>query len=214
MAHQDVPNVAQLVGKYTQAGEAVENVFHVARTTGAWTKDDLVALAELFEGWETVTAAPLRTNNVQLNEVTATDLTSLAGFRITMAVDPAIPGTGGSNALPNSATFAIHADTGERGRGRAGRCFWIGLDEDQVAANTVDVAAGGLIEDAMNALRTEIEALGTGYSMCVPHYVVNGVRPPSVLHSQIREWTISDYIIDSQKNRLPRHKRHKKQGTP
>lgn len=211
---QVVPGVVEIRMQYKSDGEKCENVYHVEHGAGEWSETDLEHLATLFLTWEDEVGKLHRSNEVVLYQVIATDLTSLSGFRLVIAPDIPPVGFLTGQVLPNNATLAVHADIGTRGRGKSGRIFFIGLNELDVDGNSVDAGLGGFIEDDLNTLRTRVQAADVSWHMCVPHRVVGNVRPPSASFTDIRSWGLTDFSIDSQKLRLPFHKKHKRRVLP
>lgn len=206
-------NVAQVVMGYRQAGEIVENVYHVHKG-GAWSVADLGTLVGVFLSWETDTAAPLRSNEVDLIRITATDLTSLTSGRVDDQLTAPVTGGVTSGALPANATFAVKASIGERGKGRNGRTFWVGLAESQVNGAELAVATADNIQTALNTLITDVSTGIAGASLCVIHTRVNGVPLTVATFSVIQAFVYTDVFVDSQRDRLPGHKRHKKPAAP
>lgn len=212
MVYQPARGVAEVRMRYLLDFENAENVYHVEHgSLDPWPLADLEDLASTFEAWEDTDGSTARSVSAHLIEVVVTDLTSLTTQKVTRAVSPVIDGTIGGDSLPNNATLAVKADINNRGRGKSGRVFWIGLAESQVTANTINTAARDAIVLALNNLRADVLALDAAYHMVVVHRVVGGVRPAEADWSAIASFSTTDNTIDSQKNRLPNHKRHKRQ---
>jgi len=202
-------NVVQVVMGYRLAGEIVENVYHVHKGS-TWSLTDLGSLVATFLSWETDTASLLRSNEVDLVRITATDLTNLTAGRVDDQLTAPVVGGVASGALPANATFAIKASIGERGKGRNGRTFWIGLAEDQVSGATIATATADDIQAALNTLLTDIATAIAGAAMCVIHTRAGGVPLTVATFTVIQNWVYTDTLVDSQRDRLPGHKRHKK----
>jgi len=207
------PNTVAVQMFYTVGGEIVENVYH-AHKDSAWDLTSLGALAAAFVSWETSDAADQRSEQVSLIRVVATDLTDLTSGRVDNKLVAPVDGTIVSPALPGNVTWAVKQNIGERGRGRNGRTFWIGLAETQVIGNIIDTATANSIQTALNALITDIPAAVPGAALGVMH------RPPGdppigeATFSPTQSFTYTDLFVDSQRDRLPGHKRHKKPATP
>jgi len=148
------------------------------------------------------------------NEILLTSLVSITGPRRSIPRSPATPGADVDKALPANATIAVKADIGTRGRGTAGRVFWIGLSEGQCSGNTLAGAAATAIVAALEQLRTDVEGLTNFEGLCVPHMVVGGVRPNPASSTLIQQFVLTDLSMDSQKNRLPFHKKKKLAAPP
>ena len=214
LPYQPVRGVVEVRMKYISDGEKCENVYHVAHgSLDPWALAPMEDLASTFEGWESTSAAPQRSSSCALHEVVVTDLTSLQTLRVTRGVVPPVAGEMIGDACPNNATLAIKADINNRGRGKSGRTFWIGLNESQTQRSAVTSGARDAIVSALTALITAIEALNPAYDLVTVHRVINGVRPAEADYSVIAAFSATDLTIDSQKNRLPNHRKHKKKET-
>lgn len=209
MAHQDVTDTVQIDITYGNGDAQVKNIMHAMYNTPmSYTElDDLAAAIVL---WLTNEWADIASSDWSANSLILTDLGSLTGPRKSYAISPDIPGTVVSESIPPNATLAVKADVGHRGRGIQGRVFWVGLAESQVAGFTASVAVVTLIEAALNTLNDNIAALAAFDGLCIPHRVVGGVRPPVATSELVTTFLVTDNIIDSQRDRLPNHKRKKR----
>lgn len=203
-------DVAEIRALYTLEGERCENVFHVLNNAGGWTIPTLLDLGGIFVDWEDATGKAQRGAGTFLDLVTVTDLTSLGSSRVTVPVSPAIAGSHDGAPAPNNVTCAIKHNTGVRGRGRQGRTFWLGMTETMYSANQIETATVTAITAAMLALRNDILALDPDYRMVVCHREVDGVPLAVGNTSEILSFDIADNILDSQRTRLPGHKRNRR----
>lgn len=201
-------NVAQVVMGYLSGGEPCENVYHV-HSSVAWTMVLLEDLLATFQAWEMDTAAPLRSTGAELIRATATDLTSMTSPRYDEPLETPVPGTDASQVLPSNVTLAIKADIGERGRGRNGRSFWIGLAEDMVTDNAVGAVDVTNIVSALNTLIMDITTAAPDQALGIIHTMAAGVPLTPATFSPIIGWSVTDRSIDSQRDRLPFHKAHR-----
>jgi hypothetical protein len=202
-------NMISVVMEYLSGGEKCANVYHVHKST-PWTPINISDVLTTFTDWETATASPLRSNEVSLIRITGTDLTSLTSARVDVPLVAPIVGSNVAPVLPANATFAVKANIGERGKGRNGRTFFIGLAENKVAENSVDETFAGDVQTALNTLITDISGGTPAAVLGIIHTEVGGVPVSPAPFSAILEWSYTDLFVDSQKNRLPGHKRHKK----
>lgn len=206
-------DVAEIRMMYTLEGERCENVLHVLNNAGGWTIPTLLDLGATFVDWESATGKAQRSSGTFLDQVTVTDLTSLGSSRVTVPVVPAIAGTHDGSPAPNNVTCAIKHNTGVRGRGRQGRSFWIGMTETMYTANTIETASVTAIAAAMLALMNDVISLDPDYKMVVTHRQVDGVPLLVGNTSEILSFDIADAILDSQRTRLPGHKRNRRRAT-
>ncbi len=214
MAGQVAPKVARFELKFQTADTLLENVFHARATAGSWDSTTMDAVEAAFVSWFTTTAYQYVNDTMSMYEVIATDLTSLAGIRRVYPISPPVDGNLSSDPLPANATFAVKTNIGTRGRGQNGRTFWPSLSGNQVTLDQLNKTNADEIVAALNTLRTSIASVSGCDGLCIPHFVVAGVRPPSVGNSLVTSYSYSDLYVDSQRDRLPFHKKHKRAAPP
>jgi hypothetical protein len=208
-----VTNTAQVEIRYFLQNNNAANIFHVGYTSEP-SSAELTALCGAVADWLTTDWKPASSQDWTANEILATDLGGPTGKRVSFPLSPVIQGDGTDQAMPANVTIAVKADTGIRGRGRSGRWFWVGLGEASVDGNeiTSTVHTGLLL--ALNTLNTNIAALDNFTGMVVPNsfkttaHVQHHLNPATSY--AIEEFTLTDDNIDSQKDRLPFHKKKKK----
>jgi len=213
MPHQNVTNTVQIEMRFVMGNNNAQNTLH-ALCTGEPGLSDLSLLGAAVDAWIETEWAPLAASAWQATEIVLTSLDSIDGPRRSIPISPPVPGEGVSEALPANATWAVKEDIGRRGRGTAGRIFWIGLQENQCSGNTIDSAAATAIVAALEALRTDVEGTAGFDGLCVPHLMVGGVRPETATSSLVQQFVATDLSVDSQKNRLPFHKKKKLAAPP
>lgn len=208
MAGITSPNVVQVVMQFLSAGETAENVYYVHKTT-SWTEPQINDLLTVFSNWETTVASLLRSVGVSLVRLIGTDITSLTSARVDIPLVAPIQGTNASPVMPGNVTFAVKAGIGERGKGRNGRKFWIGLYESGVTGNTVDETLAGDIQTALNTLVADVLAGPPVAALGIIHTKGPGGPIEPATFSSIKSFSYTDLTVDSQRDRLPGHKRHK-----
>lgn len=208
--YQPVPNVAEVLMRYRQGTNLMSNVYHVHKDS-VWTKEQLDDLATLFYDWENLEGKQERSASVELTTIIAADLSAPDAPYASRAIDPAVGGLNPGQALPLNVTVAVAAVTGTRGRGRQGRVFWIGLSENQVDENVVTNTTKTNIEDDLNALLTDVNAV-TGQQLVVVHRYFLGAKLATGTFTPIQTFTMRDTTVDTQKNRLPNHSRASKRS--
>lgn len=212
---QDAPGVAQVLMQYTQQNQNLANVYNVYKgSPTAWGEPALQALGAVFNTWEDEVASGERVSQVVHTGCIVTDLTSLDASRVTVPQSPPVPGNIGTDGLPNNSTLAIKASTGKRGRGLQGRIFWIGMADVAATGSTVSTTAADLIVSALEQLIGLIHAEDAAYDLVVLHRMVDGIIMPIATHDVILNYHYTDLSMDSQVNRLPNHKKHKRRSTP
>jgi hypothetical protein len=209
MAHQDITQVVKCELQFASQNNNAENVLH-AHYTGVLVGAHLDALNAIIQTWLAdiwASTASIRWSAVQ---IVLTDQNSLNGPRRSYPIEPTIDGTDGGVAMPANATLAVKADTGTRGRGKNGRLYWIGLTDTVVTGSSVNAAYANSLATGLDALNTAVAATAPFTGLVVPHLVVGGIRPPVATSSPIVGFAITDFTVDSQRDRLPGHKRHKR----
>lgn len=209
MPHQDVPNVVKVQINWKNEFSDFMNTFYV-HAVNAITEALLDALWASVETWLNTYWQPIATDRVGVISATLTDLTSLNGRR--KVYTPANPIRGGLNEepMPANVTVAVKASVGHRGRGKNGRMFWVGLTETQVAGDTLRGGFDATLLTAMQGLKTVVEGTAGFDHIVIPHFVVGGIRPPIVQTENLEAYQLTDSFTDSQRDRLPNHRKHKR----
>jgi hypothetical protein len=204
------PNVVRLVATYeSTTPENQENVFHVHKAS-PWTPLEIDDLIAAYEAWETAAGSARRGVAMALVRITATDLTSFTAARSDAMLAAPIVGQKVNDLVPSNVTFALKANIGERGKGRNGRCFWIGMVETDVTGDRISLAEAQAIQLALNTLLSDVSAAVPGADVGVLHTRVGGVPITPATFTPTRGYDFTDLFVDSQRDRLPGHKKHKR----
>jgi hypothetical protein len=206
-AYVPTPNVVQVSQFFSSGVSNAANIWHVVKAVGGITVADLNSIIDVFEAWENLTGKATRAIETACTGFKATDLSSLSGGSIFRGEN--IVGSVAHPAAPANTTFAIKLSTGKRGRGTNGRVFWYGLDENSVDYYSMTSAAADALKIAVDQLISTLEATGD-FKLCVPHSVVNGVKINPRTNDVVVSAAYTDLFLDSQKDRLPGHKRQKR----
>lgn len=210
MAVSPIPNCVQMNVNMVADGQRVMNTFYYKfpGTPNAFDLNTMLAAANT--AWATYFSVNLSTA-IALHSLTAVDLSGPTGVRIDRATDPPVPGEVAGDYLPLNATAAFKRSGAVRGRGVNGRIFWPILAEAQVTGDQLtDLAAGDFL-DAVVAFDNAVKAAcPSGTLQVIPHKtgLYRGTATP------IEAWVLADKYIDSQRDRLPFHRRHKKRVAP
>lgn len=212
MPHQDCPGIIQVDMNYQIGTEKITNVFHVDHLGGDhWTAAEInTALDDFEQSYWTTLQKPLVPASLVLTSIVATDLTDLDGLKIVRTIDPAQPGTKAGDGLPANATLAIKMAGFSRGRGVAGRIFWPQLPESEVVSNLI---AQTYVDDAVDCVRGLLDVLAAetpALALCTLSRVTGGAPRPFGIARAILTIQAVDNIVDSQRTRLPGHKRKRK----
>lgn len=209
MPHQDATNVTRIQLNFSLDGNNASNILH-ARSTTRPDEAALDALAVVLDAWLVSDWKPISSSDWSALSMVLTDLTDVTGIRKTYGLTQPFVGNLAVDAFPPNATIAIKANIGRRGKGINGRVFWIGLPEDAANGSTLQTGIANGITDALTNLNTLVAQMPEYDGLCIPHFVVGGVRPPVADNSLVTSYTIADFTIDSQRTRLPNHKKKKR----
>lgn len=212
MPYQPVPNVASFNLNFLAGTERIQNTLYFWKSTD-WTEGDLLDVAAAIETSFGADLAPHLPGEVALNEIIGTALESLESPRAIYAVDPAIPGVLGTGAAPLNSTFAIRFGTNKRGRGRQGRVFVPALAEENISEALIGKAYADSLAAGYEAIALAVEG-ATGAQHCVVHRRQDGVVLPTATNDLVTQYNYTNLILDSQKLRLPGHKRQKRSSNP
>lgn len=193
------PNTVKVEMVFSQAGQIVQNVYHV-RDTSFVTVGSLTTIAELFKGWWDVELQTLVSSKVTLNSIKVTSLETPTSLGIEYVDGLPLAALGSPNALPNNATVAIKWLTGVRGRSYRGRTYHIGLTTLQVAESTLNEVSQTALTDAYNELRTL--AFDAGLPLVVASRISGGVPRETGEITFITGCSVNR-TVDSQRRRLP-----------
>jgi len=208
MPHQDVTNTVAIEIRFFLGAANAQNTLHALCTTTPGLSD-LEDLGAVVDAWIETQWAPISSEDWQCTEIVLTSLDSITGPRRSIPISPAVPGEVADDAMPANVTIAVKADIGRRGRGTSGRVFWVGLAESQVNGNQLESATATAIVAALEDLRTSVEGLTNFDGLCVPHLTVNHIQPDPASSDVIAQFVLTNLYMDSQKDRLPFHKKRK-----
>lgn len=194
------PGVLELLMRFTQDNQLVENVYHVSHD-GPWGTDEMNEIAGTFVGWWQTYMQGVVPTNVTLREVICQDLRT-GGAGIIYSSGLPLAGTNPSPALPNSVSLAVKWGTGLRGRSYRGRTYQIGMVEGAVNGNTVVPGSLEVFRSAYDALRTALDNATLGVEFCVLSQTTDGAPRVAGVCTPISGITI-DPTVDNQRRRLP-----------
>lgn len=207
------PNVLQLEALYTQAGQPVENVFHIGGGIISDLSGMANALAPAYAAWEAASGSPIRNTGTIFTGMRIRDLGQQFGQVFDFEGYHTV-GTAPTGAGPNNVTLSVKWSTGYAGKANRGRTYHIGFPTAFLSdANTVAPASVTAILAAYNALLTSLNAVAAAHSVAGVGMVVlsrhlnKAPRAAGVTRSIIAA-TLVDTTVDSQRRRLPFHNRH------
>lgn len=204
MPFQPAPNISQCELLFQVAGERVENSLKFS-SDSVPSSGDLTNLGDVIITWWTTNLMALVSTEVQFVGVISTYLGSVEGPQGVSAPGEPLFGTRASPVLPNNVTWVIKELTAKIGRSFRGRIFHVGLAENEVNESSVigSIAADLII--GYSALPGAV--LGLGFTPVVLSRRHNNELRENGIGTQIIAYNYSDLTTDSQRPRLPNHRR-------
>lgn len=202
-----VANVAQIELRWIQMGENTENVLHVS-SPGPFSQDNLVQLGNLFIVWVGSFLTNLLPGSTRLQEVHVRDLSTADGMFYAQQPSQDMHGNSGAGA-PNNVTLAVKKLTARSGRSGRGRLFVPGIPLQNIEPNSSRVGISYIqaMDGAMSALTTALDVAGEKLVL-VSYFHLKAVRAVPLVE-EIVTFAVNP-VLDSQRCRLPEHKRRRK----
>jgi len=195
-----LPDTAEVVMTYNVGdGRLSKNVFNVREgSILEWDPTTLNLLIDTFEDWEENTAKSLRSTSCILTGISARNMTEEDSYIVERPLT--IAGTVGNPILPANVTFCLKGGTGLAGRSFRSRHYWIGMCENQVVGQTVELSLANGALAAIEQLATDL-SFGSRNLVVVSRYHDNAPRETAVI-TDITSWSYTDRIVDTQRRRL------------
>lgn len=209
MATQPCPGIAQVIISLQYDAQNIQNTLYF-ENTGGWIPGDMENLATAID---TAVAGSLMADygqDVSYNGVTATDLTDLSSERHRIERVPAVVGGTVEDSAAANVAFCITFLTGSRGKGQQGRIFVGPIPDSQVLENKVtSIWANAYLVDLETVIAAG-EASKPGTQHVVLSRWENKVKRPFGIGKLVTGVGPQNFYVDSQRDRLPFHKKHKK----
>lgn len=201
MAFVPAANTVMAELRYLMNGEQAENTLYFDRTPGTISAGNLPTVGSLLAGWWDAAYAPFISNQVELNEIYLTDLTSATGPTFTFAPTVPLLGQDASPPMPKNVSLAVSFRTAGRGRSARGRNYIYGLTEADITNDEVSTTTANGLQAGYNTL---IGALASeGYTWVVVSRYLNGNQRAAALKQPVTSVVVVDNVVDSQRRRLP-----------
>jgi hypothetical protein len=201
--HAYIPatNTAEARLNYLTPGGVAENVLNF-RKSGGWSLSDLIDLANAVkDSWET-NIAPVVSNNISLDNIVATDLSSDSGPQTTLPAG--VSGGINSAVLPSNVTLAISFHTDFRGRSYRGRAFLVGLTEATVTGDTISSGSATAFREAWENFLADIATAVAGTVLVIVSRCSAGAWRTNAVVTDVTSITV-DTTVDTMKSRLAGH---------
>lgn len=196
------PNIIQVEMRCTRNGQKIENRW-MFNNGGPVSAATLVTIATLVWDWAEATYLPLLSAEILMNEVVATDMSTISGGQYTYAPDATTIGGVGGYDLPNEVSLAVSLRSAFRGRSARGRTYVMSLNDGQMAdTNNVLPATATAFAAAFNTLRASAAAIAK--PLTIVSYRSEGVvRPGGPVYFTVTNAVVVDTVVDSMKRRKP-----------
>jgi len=200
MAFIPVPGAAEVVVSQTLLGQPVVNVFGFKLAAGGnYTVTTLTNLANVFLATYPVAFSTSLSDQLDLLEIRATDLSSASGPVVSLS--PATPALGvlTSPPLPGMNAIVLTHRTASRGRSFRGRTYFSGLVEEDVIGNDVVAGRVSTLLSAWGVV--SVEAAAEGHIFSVISRYENNLPRTTGLATTVTTSAFRNTRIDSQRRR-------------
>jgi hypothetical protein len=212
MPFQAAPGVAQVRMRFQSDGQEVDNIFSAAKSDlSLWTQAEMDSLGSLFLDYWNSFVKPLLCSNTLLDAIRITDLSSRTSLQTDYRpADADRAGTHTGSNLPNNVTAAVKLGIGVRSRGVNGRIFLPTIPVAEVVLNTLNTAYSNSWKAAIQHLIDHVPDIGAGIALAVLSRYTNHALRPTGIGRPVTNVDFTNESVDSQKLRLPNHKKRKR----
>lgn len=199
-----------MISYYPDSSNTWENVFYLQDTSDALFSDFAGAATALTNAFNT-NLKPWRTPQEFLTEWVIEDVRGSVFLGEAFPVSPAIAGTyGAAGSLPSNTCIAVKKSTGNPGRAGRGRWYWgVFAPAALTGIDVVGTVYAGDVVAALGAFQDDIETALSPATMGIVSYHLNGSPRSAGLFQRITQWSVADYLVDTQRRRLLGHNRHR-----
>jgi len=200
MAFQVVPDTIIVELRGENQTVPVENTFYYSYTTPP-DESELETLLDALSAVYTASFKPLLPDGVTVTELYARDLGSEVAAQ---ALVPVASGQGSAtgDSMPSFNTIAISRRSGLTGRSARGRIYWLGLSESQVQGQVVMSTPRAAMLAAV--LAWDAAASAQGFEPVIVSRYHNHVKRAEGVTYAIEGWSLTDFDVDTQRNRKQR----------
>lgn len=199
--------------RYKALAQEINNDFYAMNSTAStWTSDQINSLGTLMLSWWVDHVRSLVCSDIQLDSVRITDLTSDTGTieRDYRPDDAEKEGTHEGVSMPNNVTCALKLGIGLRRRGVNGRIFIPPPPVAEVTDGELNNLYAPNWVSAVQFLKDHIPDINPDFGLVVLSRVQGGVKRAEGLGFGVQSVNFADLSLDSQKDRLPLHKKRKR----
>lgn len=197
-------NTVQAELVFSLHGSVVENTlsFEASAPVGG---TEMADLAQVLAAWWPANVAAYVSNELSLTRVDVRGLDSATAATHSEPVIPAAPGTINDQALPGNCSLCISFRTALGGRSFRGRNYVPGITEGNSTGSQVASANANGILTAYNGLQAYVaaNAFAATWTWVVVSTRAGGVDRAAGVTTPITSAILVDYVVDSQRRRLP-----------
>lgn len=212
-SNQPCPGIAQVTLHFAFDNQNIQNNLYF-ENTALWGVGDMAAIAAAVDPQVVAHVMPNFCADMKYLGCVATDLTSLTTERHSTVGSISQIGTEAGESAPANTCLAISFLTGSRGKGQQGRVFMGPLPQAAVNGDVVSTVWAGLMTSALDEIVTAAKAVKPGTQNVVLSRYLGGVKRPDGIGKLVTAIAPLNFYADSQRDRLPFHKRHKRRRTP
>lgn len=177
-----------------------ENTLWYFSAGGSLNVTEMAALGTAINSIWTTFMPPFHSDTWQYRGCVVTDQSSESAPAVNVPVTP-VAGTDASVTEPNNVSWTVKFLTTGRGRSSRGRNYIVGIPSAQRSGNVVDEFwAAGLVSAYANLL---IPSVDIDASLVVVSHQIDNAPRTEGLAQPVTAITFTDYVIDSQRRRLP-----------
>jgi len=197
-----VSDSMQVEMRYTLFSQHIENRIFVHNGAPV-DAAALEAVAIIVWDWVETHLIGGLSENLHLNEVVATDMTSAEGPQFTYAPDTTTSGGVSGAMLPNEVAFCVSLHSASRGRSARGRMFIPAIPVSATAdANNLTAIAAGALVSSVQTLINDL-TVDARQPVIVSFRHDGVVRPGGPVLFPIISAVATDTLLDSQRRRKP-----------
>lgn len=200
MAFIPVPDTCMFELRFTLQGEHVENTLY-GHLTGGWSASTARNVGDALIQWWIDNMSASLSDQISLDSVHCTDLSSSTGFSTDAVPETAPVGAVGGQCLPNNVAICISFRSQARGRSGRGRNYVCGIPDTHVSANTLDSADGIAFVDAYKLVDDVMSDFDATW--VIVSRFLDGLPRDEGITRLITSVLLVDLTVDSQRRRLP-----------
>lgn len=196
-----VPGAYSLNMKYTLDSQQIHNIWNIAPLVEGESFSIPATLA-VVAGWYESDMASNFSADLLLQEITIRSLAIPDAPGVVYTTGLPIVGGKGTQSLPNNDAFCVTLRTGLSGRSNRGRSYFSGIANTDVVRSHLDPVVGAEIVASMNSLIGTLQGDANTMLVVVSRAHDGAPRAEGIFH-QVISASAYDYVMDSQRNRLP-----------